>query len=469
MKPLSFFKGLSWLLLLNLLIKPVWIFFIDRQVQNIAGNEAYGRYFAVLNLSYVLFFLADAGLSNMLNQRVAQRTASNLRQLLRIKCMLLAVYGLIFCFVGWLTHIRQWNLLLYVLLIQGFTSLFTFLRSIITAHQFFTTDAWFSVVDKFLMTLICGFILYGSFPGSMSLVLFLRIQFFCTAIAVVLAAAFLVRKRVFEKGNNESIEKIVQLLIPFALIILLMSVHYRLDGFLLERIHLNGPLEAGIYASAYRLLDAANMIGYLTASFLVPFIARNYGDETALKTTVLYTRHGLLFCAIGLVCFVVVYAPWLQQVLYHNHAFYQTRVLQLCIAALPGYFLVHIYGSVLTATRRFRSFIAVLLGAVVVNIVLNLFLIPVYGALGCCIAAICSQYLCGITCCLVVKKELHVPVGFRSVAVYLLSTLILTGLFYWGQSTVSNVWIILAIIAGTICILLATQFRNFKKYLIAIR
>ena len=183
MKPLSFFKGLSWLLLLNLLIKPVWIFFIDRQVQNVVGNEAYGRYFAVLNLSYVLFFLADAGLSNMLNQRVAQRSDANLRQLFKIKCVLLAMYIVVCCFVGWLTHIQQWNLFFYIVLIQALTSLFIFQRSIITAHQFFTTDAWFSVVDKFLMTLICGVILYGSFSTGMSLVLFLRIQLFCTSIA----------------------------------------------------------------------------------------------------------------------------------------------------------------------------------------------------------------------------------------------------------------------------------------------
>ena len=71
MKSLSFFKGLSWLIVLNLLVKPVWIFFIDRQVQNIVGHELYGKYFALLNLSYVLYFLSDAGLSSMLNQRMA--------------------------------------------------------------------------------------------------------------------------------------------------------------------------------------------------------------------------------------------------------------------------------------------------------------------------------------------------------------------------------------------------------------
>ena len=88
MKSIQFFKGLSWLIALNLLVKPIWIFFIDRQIQNVVGYEEYGKYFAVLNLSYVLFFLSDAGLSNMLNQKLANNITINVKQLLQIKFIL---------------------------------------------------------------------------------------------------------------------------------------------------------------------------------------------------------------------------------------------------------------------------------------------------------------------------------------------------------------------------------------------
>ena len=83
MRSLSFFKGLSFLLVLNVLVKPVWIFFIDRQIQNQVGHEAYGKYFAVLSLSYILIFLADAGLTNMMNQRLANHESIHVRQYLK--------------------------------------------------------------------------------------------------------------------------------------------------------------------------------------------------------------------------------------------------------------------------------------------------------------------------------------------------------------------------------------------------
>src|SRR5437763_1420789 len=167
MKSVPFFKGLSWLIILNLLIKPVWIFFIDRQVQNIVGYEEYGTYFALLNLSYILLFLADAGLSNMLNQRIANKESVNAQQLVRIKVILLGIYGVVCCFIAWITHVTQWTFVLYIILIQALTSLFVFLRSLITANQYFTADAWFSIIDKLLMILICGGIIYGSVSNHM--------------------------------------------------------------------------------------------------------------------------------------------------------------------------------------------------------------------------------------------------------------------------------------------------------------
>src|SRR5829696_1250806 len=111
MKSSPFYKGLSWLFVLNLLVKPAWIFFIDRQVQNIVGHEVYGNYFALFNLSYVLFFLADAGLSNMINQRIANTIAINVQQVLKMKFIFLLIYIIVCCFIGWLTRISHWEIL----------------------------------------------------------------------------------------------------------------------------------------------------------------------------------------------------------------------------------------------------------------------------------------------------------------------------------------------------------------------
>src|SRR6185503_17205279 len=193
--------------------------------------------------------------------------------------------------------------------------------------------------------------------------------------------------------------------LPFAIIVFLMSVHYRLDGFLLERIHRNGDHEAGIYAGAYRLLDAANMIGYLFASFLLPYIARQWSEKKEMQSVILTSRHFLLMFSVMIVVTVFFLATWIQQVLYHHNGGNGTEVLQLCIPALSGYSLVQIYGTVMTATGHVVSFCKILAIAVLINILFNLLLIPTMGAKGCCIAALISQGFCGIATMIFVNRS----------------------------------------------------------------
>ena len=58
-----YYRSLSLLIGLNLLVKPLWILGIDRPVQNIVGHEAYGTYFALFNLTLILNILLDMGIT----------------------------------------------------------------------------------------------------------------------------------------------------------------------------------------------------------------------------------------------------------------------------------------------------------------------------------------------------------------------------------------------------------------------
>ena len=469
MKSTPFFKGLSWLIILNLLVKPVWLFFIDRQVQISVGYETYGKYFAILNLSYVLFFLSDIGISNMLNQRVAGYRSINVVQLLRIKALLLVIYFVVFCFIAWLADISEWKILFYVIVIQCLTSLLIFFRNIITANQLFIQDAVLSVIDKTLMILFCGTILYTSLLGKISLLLFLQIQSSCTVMAVLFGLYIILKKNLIANAAKENIESIIKQVFPFAMVILLMSSHYRLDGFLLERFHSNGATEAGIYASAYRLLDASNMVGYLASSFLMAFVARNQKNKGVMELAIFNTRHLLMFAAVGIVCFVIMFAPWINKLLYHSDSFYNYLVIQLCMASFPGYCLVHVYGSVLTGSGRLNYFISILVVSVLLNVLLNLVLIPLEGAVGCCIAALVSQYFCGIATCISSTKALDISFNFKSIAAYILFALVLMLFFYFGKNALMNVWMILGVSVVTGFLFLISQLGILKKFFISTR
>lgn len=452
------------MLVLNVLVKPVWIFCIDRQIQNQVGHEAYGKYFAVLSLSYILIFVADAGLSNMMNQKLANREKIDVRQYLRIKLLLSAFYLFACCFIAWITNLQQWEILSYVIGIQLLTSFFLFLRNIITAHQLFTTDAWFSVMDKVLVILLCaGCIYYPTAFGTINMVLFLKIQFFCTAFVTLTAFSFLVKQQLLKNGSGENAITTIKAIAPFAAIILLMSIHYRADGFLLERMHPNGAYETGVYAMGYRLLDATNMVGYLAASFLVPFIARHQQQKAVIENAIANVRHILVFFGIGIASFSFMFAPWIEQLLYHSNDVYHAKVIQLCVATLPAYLLVHVYGSALTATARFKPFIVILLSSALINVMLNFIFIPSMGALGCCVAALVSQYFCALGCYVIATKKLQLPFIARFGLLYLLTGMGLSLFFYFARMAELSVWFVLGLAVCFMTVLLITQVAYVKK------
>ncbi|MCY7310190.1 MAG: polysaccharide biosynthesis C-terminal domain-containing protein [Chitinophagaceae bacterium] len=245
---------------------------------------------------------------------------------------------------------------------------------------------------------------------------------------------------------------------PFAILVLLMSVHYRLDGFLLERIHTNGAFEAGLYAGAYRLLDASNMAGYLLASFLLPFIARQWSRGNNIDGAILNSRHLLLLFSLFIACTTVFLAPWMQQILYHNNDKAGIEILQLCLPALVGYSLVQVYGTVMTATGQVVPFCYITLFAVALNIVLNLLLIPGYGAKGCCIAALISQAFCGITAMIYVQRKSGINIHLRSLLMYIFIGVILCGFYYWCSNVNISRWLLIAV-AGLITIAAAILFK----------
>lgn len=443
-----FYSSLVLLIILNAIIKPLWIFGIDREVQNIVGTESYGIYFSLLNFSIVFSFLLDWGLTSFFNRQLAAEHLNFIdktRSFLFIKVLFSLFYAVIILGTGWMSGITHWTILLYVTGIQILTSFFVFLRSIITAQQWFVTDAWLSVLDKTLVIVLCGLLIYApGIAGTIDLQRFLGLQLFSTGLAVMIAFLILAIKGVSFLGAGKLLGgfQFFKAALPFALTVLLMSMHYRLDGFLLERIHVNGAYEAGLYASAYRLLDASNMIGYLVASFLLPFIARQWSQGKNIQGIVLNSRHLLAVFSLVVIITTLFLAPWIEEILYRRPDVSGAAILQWTLPALLGYSLVQVYGTVLTATGFILIFCRINLVAVLINTLLNLILIPGWGAQGCCFAALISQTFCGIATLVYTNKKTGVPVHLPSFLMYIFIGGILC-LFFWLTRDTLNNWLLM--------------------------
>jgi len=153
------------LFLINLLIKPIYIFAIDAEVQNRLGTEQYGWYFHVFNVIFLLSVVNDPGIQNWNAQylpRHRMSAASHLSSVVGVKMLLAFVF---MCFTWCVMQLAGYGHSWLFLMLSGnlvLSSAFMILRGSIAGLGHYRTDSWLSSLDKVLMAFILGVLLYSN-------------------------------------------------------------------------------------------------------------------------------------------------------------------------------------------------------------------------------------------------------------------------------------------------------------------
>ena len=117
-KQAKFLSNAAFLIFVNLIVKPFWIFAIDRKVQNTVGEAQYGEYFALFNYTFLFYVLLDFGINNFNSRAIAQnRNVLNeyLPNMLIVKSGLAIVYlALCFFFAQFQNFPTSWLLLMCI-------------------------------------------------------------------------------------------------------------------------------------------------------------------------------------------------------------------------------------------------------------------------------------------------------------------------------------------------------------------
>lgn len=393
-----FFRSVLVLVLLNLLVKPAWIFGVDRQVQVLAGYEAYGRYFSYFSFTLIFNILADAGITLYVQQRVAAQLHDPnrwLQQAIRYKLLLSFGYAATCTLLGWLLGLQDAALLLPLILLQVLLSWIAFLRAVLAARQQFVHSSLLSVLDKLLLLLPAALLLYTAAQPSLSIYAFAWWQVGAAALALSAGALVRIRTAVLPETNATALPPLRVVItdsLPFAAVVFAMFVHSRADAVLLNL--LPGPAEqAGQYAAMYRFVDAATVLSYLAAGFLLSFWSRHLQNPALIRETVQKMFRMMMAGALLVALLFFFYSTTLQQWIYQQPDANGAAVLQWGMLVLVPAFLIDIFGTLLTANRQLKTYLLIALVCVALNITANLLLIPRWHALGAAVVALGTQAL----------------------------------------------------------------------------
>ncbi|MBR4513150.1 MAG: oligosaccharide flippase family protein [Bacteroidales bacterium] len=422
----SFLGNLLLLVGLNLLIKPFWIFGIEVSLQNLVGTEAYGLYFTLFNLTFIFNMLLDMGTTSFNNRSIARdREALQhyFPRILTLRLLLGGLYALVMLGAGLLTRCTasDFRLLVPLAVNQFLSLLILYLRSNVSGMLMFKTDSLLSVVDRLIMIICCSVLIWGHVTDRpFQISWFVYIQMFSYGVTALFALLVVCRHCRFRRleWDFPFIRKVLVRSFPFALLALLTNIHNRTDAVLLKWMLPDGVgvVQAGIYASAYRLLDAAVIIAYLLSVILLPLFSHLIGHREnfrpILKTSfVLMYVYGLL-----LALFSCLYKSEVMGLLYDHNVDASTTVFGLLILSIFPIGLTYVFGSLLTANGSLRALNRIALSAVCVNLVANLLLIPRWQAMGSAVASLLTQGFIIISEMVVARRTFRLNVPWRFMA-----------------------------------------------------
>ena len=455
----------------NLLIKPIYIFGIDRTVQNIVGPEDYGLYFALFNFALLFQVITDIGLQNFNNRSISQEstlTRSYLPAILLIKTGLAIIFLILLFGVAFLLGYEEASLqlLLWIATNTILVSLILYLRTNISGLGKYRLDSFLSVLDKSLMIAIIGFMIWQK--ENLDIMDFVQGQTLALGITT-LVVFILVIRMVTPLEWPKSIVFPMNLLkksAPYALVVLLMTIYTRIDGVMIERMLVDGQMEAGIYASGYRFFDAANMLGFLAAGLLLPMFSKLFAQNEPMFPLYKVGIHAAWIIAIFLATTCYIFRVELVDLLYIHATDYWGEVLGVLMLSFVFVMLGYVTGPLLNANGSIWKLNWIFLISIAINIGLNLMLITRFKAYGAALATLFTQAFVVLVQILYVNRTANfsfVAYPVRQMIFFaLLTILVVVALKSWA----SNGWqIILGVfVYGVVTLLyLGAIFRSVIK------
>jgi O-antigen/teichoic acid export membrane protein len=412
----------------SVLVKAFWVLGIDRTVQNVVGEAAYGSYFSLFSFSVLFTLLLDMGLSGF-NSRAVSADPTRVKlwfgNVLLLRLLLTAAYFLVTMTVAVALGYsgRQVSLLMVLMVNQVMVSMILWLRSNISGMQYLFLDSLLSVADRLVMIVICSFLLWGGVTQDP-----FRIEWFVwsqtAACFIVMCVSLCI---VIKKGGVSGVRPDARVLksiitagLPYAVVVFAMTLYWRIDTVLLERLLPDGAQEAGVYAQAFRLFDALAMIPVMFGGLLLPIMSKELSAGNNIKPLAI-TAGSMLLAPLGIGAVTLASFPGeILDILYVAPAAGAMHAFILLMLTLIPVAIIYIFSTILTAAGRFRLLGLITLGGMVLNITLNLITIPSHQSVGAAFSALVTQVAVAIACVMAAEKTMFRTVVVKKVMLYVI-------------------------------------------------
>jgi O-antigen/teichoic acid export membrane protein len=376
----------------------VLIIFLSRFL----GNVGLGSYSAAMAVSVLLMQSLDFGISTFVVREIARKKECagelisrmmGLRAVLAV--LMLVIAGIILFVLNWL---RFFTFETFVLMGTAiFATSLSFLAEPLRAttlayekHHFY---AFIWVTERLVFI---AFALAMLFLGKDLIAV--MVGFALSAIVGLFLNWIIVWKKLTPFSFSlADVKGLILNGLPFWLSNFLMTFYSRIDTVMLSVI--KGFAANGIYNAAYKITDVFTLIPVAVVGAFYPTLSRIFKNQDASQLKLLFRRafNYLLIIAIPMGIMFTLIAQRVIQFLYKSEFGPAAGVLQILVWAELFLFLNYLMGYLLNSIDKQKLFTISTAIYAVVNVVLNLMLIPAFGYFGAASVSLATQLFQAIT------------------------------------------------------------------------
>lgn len=198
------------------------------------------------------------------------------------------------------------------------------------------------------------------------------------------------------KAEWSSWKEIIKETLPLWVVSVLILIYFRIDTLLLSVLPLpngqNNLVEVGYYSTAYKLLELLIAIPMMFYGAVLPVLVAAQGDSLKLRNIISKALQVSLFISLPISVFVFMNSRGIIDLFFPNYEPAAAALSILIWAFLLSAISTGFYFSTISQGQQ-RRLVRPYLLATAVNVILNIWLIPIYGFYGAAWATVITELL----------------------------------------------------------------------------
>ncbi len=389
----TIFKNTFWLAASNG-ISRILTFFLFIYIARILGATEYGKFAFALSFIFLLSVFSDLGLSPIATRELSQgrEKERDFPALLSLK-ILLIVGTLALVLIGSFLvtsdpTIRKiiWILAVYVFIGSFVQIVYAFLE----ARQKMEHEAWAEML-KAVLFFGFGFFVIFNFPSAENLAYsyLAGILVFLTIFLIFFHSKFY---RLRLCWNKATWLKFLKMSWPLALAGFFATIYSQTDSVMMG--YFGQITQTGWYNAAYRIIGATLIPVGLISTSIFPILSSSFGEsKEKLQKIWNYYVKIMIILAMPLVIGGITLAPKIIDFIYDQSYSPSVLAFQILLFMAVLVFISNPLTNVLVARNQEKKTFFVAMGGMIVNIILNAFLIPKYSLYGAALVTVITYFL----------------------------------------------------------------------------